>query len=73
MAKTARQKMEANGFRLERENQPGIYVRREEVIASDPIDWTSEPIALKKKLLRLQKKRKVNISSQITSNWVERS
>jgi hypothetical protein len=56
MAITARQKMEATGFKLAKEGQPGIYVRRDEIIANDPIDWTSEPIDLKKKLKRFRKK-----------------
>jgi hypothetical protein len=38
--------MESAGFRLQNVLEPGIYVRRAELIEKDPIDWKSEPTEL---------------------------
>ena len=45
-ARERRSVMESAGFRLKNESEPGVYVRREEVIRNDPIDWHSEPTEL---------------------------
>jgi hypothetical protein len=46
MNQSRRGVLEARGWKLIRENQPGIYVRKQEIPAFDAIDWTSEPIAM---------------------------
>jgi hypothetical protein len=50
MPKNARKHMESAGWKLAREDQPGIYVRRQDVIKNDPIDWSSAPTVLIREL-----------------------
>ena len=54
MSKFQRDVLESRGWKLAREDQPGIYVREQEIPAYDSIDWTSEPTAM---LLELQRRR----------------
>jgi hypothetical protein len=62
MAKSVRKQMELAGWKLAREDQPGIYVRRQDIIKNDPIDWSSEPTVLIREL-HSRTKVKVNVSS----------
>jgi hypothetical protein len=54
MYKGLRQQLESVGWKLARADQPGIYVKAENILANDEIDWTSEPDSM---LLDLKKVR----------------
>ena len=58
MPQTRQGVLEARGWKLIRENQPGIYVRRQEIPAFDAIDWTSEPLAMIAELKIRQERQK---------------
>ena len=61
MDKAVRQELESAGWRLSREDQPGIYTRVESVLANDSIDWASEPTDMLRDLERVRARRKRNI------------
>lgn len=54
MSRDVKKRMEASGWRLMRHDQPGIYVRRKDVIKENAEDWVTVPQAL---LERLEAKR----------------
>ncbi len=50
--------MEKRGWKLAREDQPGIYVRRADTPAEDTIEWTFESPDMLKALHARQERRK---------------
>lgn len=68
MPKNVRRQMESAGWKLAREDQPGIYVRRQDVIKNDPIDWSSEPTVLIKEL---KNRTKLKVGTKCVSRTVK--
>ena len=56
MDKLVRLELESSGWRLVRDDQPGIYVRVEPM--DDQIDWTSAPTSMLADLERIRARRK---------------
>lgn len=61
MSENVRQQLENAGWKLARDDQPGIYVRAETVPANDVIDWVSKPFAMLEDLERVRGRRERNI------------
>jgi hypothetical protein len=55
MDKLVQQELESSGWKLVRDDQPGIYVKVEPI--NDQIDWTSAPTSMLADLERVRARR----------------